>query len=169
MQKFHAFHAILKHITVFTASCLLFRGPMNSVHALTVHVTKSHFNITLQSTTYSSKGLFTCGFPHQNPVRISFLSDMCHTSQASPLPWFDHPSSLTYGDEYNSLRASLNNFRQPPVRFYFLVLHTFFSIASEKQLVSQRYLHYWKVFQPCNRCAFGTWYTFKDMYLISET
>jgi hypothetical protein len=94
---------------------------------------------------------------------------MCHTSQASPHPWFDHPSSLTYGDEYKSLRASLNNFRQPPVRFYFLVLHTFFSILSEMQLVSQRYLHYWKVFQSCNRCATGMWYTFKDMYLISKT
>lgn len=141
---------------------------MNSVHAVTVYVTKSYFNITLPSTTNFSKALFTYGFPHQHPERISFLSHMCHTSQASPLPWFDHPNSLTYGNKYKPLWVSLNNFRQPPVRFYFLVLHTLFSILSEKQLVSQRYLNYQKVFQPCNRCAFSTWYTFKDMCHIGN-
>ena len=66
---------------------------LDPVYNPTFHFLKIHLNIILPSTPGSPKWSLSLGFPHQNSVYISTLSQTCYMSRPSYSTWFYHPNN----------------------------------------------------------------------------
>jgi hypothetical protein len=70
---------------------------LNTVHTLTSHFRKIHFNIFLSSTPGCYEWSLSLGFPHKNRVYVSRLPRTCYISRLSHSSRFYHLNHIGWG------------------------------------------------------------------------